>query len=286
MASVIKRGFRTYDALNFIDKLSAVVREAGDTRPLPAGGVNHIVYAVLSKNTQWADELLPPTPVDSVDEETNFWSEIIGMKRIQPSDVTLVVPRFNWANGVDDFVIFDPSRTDAYGQKFYCMNSLYQVFIVNNITQQSPLTVTEPVYNTGAPIVNTNDGYEWRFLFDLSVSDINSTVQDNWIPVNIGTRQTANQIAEGDTQAEWTLGAKHVLLSTIIDDTGIPLNVSYRQLALVMDPLNDLGARLTSTFAVPADMTSGSGIMLYLNNRKEITRETGQSEQPKIVVTF
>lgn len=286
MASVIKKGFRTYDALNFISKLEQVIREVGDTRPLPVGGVDHIAYVILSKNTEWADELLPPVPVDSIKEETDFWSGIIGMKRIQPSEVTLVVPRYNWTNGASDFVLFDNTEVDAFSSKFYCINSLYQVFQVNNITRVNPLTVTEPIFNTGTPIVNTNDGYEWKFLFDLSVNDINQTVQTEWIPVNIGTNQTANQKADGDTKAEWTLGAKHVLLRTVINDTGIPLNVSYRQLALVLDPLDSLGNRLTATYAVPADVQTNTGIVLYIENRKVITRETGQSEEPKIVVQF
>lgn len=286
MASVIKKGFRTYDALNFISKLEQVTREIGDSRPLPVGGVDHIAYVVLSKNTLWADELLPPVPVDSIKEETDFWNGIIGMKRIQPSEITLVVPRHNWKNGASDYVLFDETRTDAFASKFYCMNSLYQVFKVHKITRVSPLTVTEPIFNSGVPIVNTNDGYEWKFLFDLSVNDINQTVQTEWIPVNIGTRQTANQKAEGDVKAEWTLGAKHVLLRTVINDTGIPLNVSYRQLSLVLDPLDAAGSRLTATYAVPVDVTPKTGIMLYLENRKVITRETGQSEEPKIIVQF
>lgn len=274
MSSVIKRNFRTFDSLNFIDRVKAD----------QSGAVEHVVYVGLSKNTEWPNELIPPVPQDTIKAQDDFWDEVIGFQRISPSDVTLVVPRINWENGAK-YVQFSETSDQAYGQRFYCVNSLYQVFRVEEVYQSDPVTVTEPIFSTN-PVIDTNDGYKWRFMYDLSVRDINETVQDTWLPVNIGDRQTARQITYGDTKAEWTLGARHVLLRTKITDQGIPLNVSYRQLAVLLDITDASDTKITATNALPADVKAKSGLFLYLENRKQITRETGQSEEPKIVVQF
>lgn len=274
MASVIKRGFRTFDALNFIDRVKAAAN----------GDVEHIIHFGLSKNTVWPNELIPPTPADTKRTEELFWDEVIGFQRVAPSDVTLVVPRINWENG-KTFVEFDKNSASGYEQRFYCINSLYQVFVVEDVYNSNPVTVTEPIFSTNQ-IIDTQDGYKWRFLYDLSVTDINKTIKENWMPVNIGLRQTPKQKTYGDSRAEWTLGAKHVLIQTKITDVGIPLDVSYRQMGLFVDLEAPNGSKLTATNALPADVKKGSGTFLYLENRKQITRETGQTETPQVVVSF
>lgn len=275
MASVIKRGFRTFDALNFIDRVDLNT----------GGSTDHNIYIALSKNTEWSDEDNPDTPVDTVAAETAFWSETIGFQRVAPNDVTLVVPRYNWENGAT-FVTHDTSNADAYSSRFYCINSLHQVFKVEAITQSNPTTVTEPIYSTGNSVIDTSDGYKWRFLYELSQSDIANTIQDDWLPVNIGARQTSSQKADGDTRAEWTLGAKHVLLRTKITDAGIPLNISYRQIGLIMDPTDTSDVKLDATNPDNGTVKKNSGTFLYIENRKKINREAGQTEEPKVIVVF
>lgn len=275
MSSTIKRGFRTFDALNFIDRVDLNT----------GGSTDHNVYIALSKNTDWPDEDNPPTPVDTIAAETAFWAETIGFQRVSPNDVTMVVPRVNWENG-KTYVKHDPANADAYASRFYCINSLFQVFKVEDITQTNPTTITEPIYSAGVKVIDTSDGYKWRFLYELSSSDIANTIQDDWLPVNIGARQTASQKADGDIRAEWTLGAKHVLLRTTITDAGVPLNVSYRQIGLILDPTDSADVRLDATNPDNATVKKNSGTFLYIEHRKKINREAGQTEEPKIIVTF
>ena len=42
----------------------------------------------------------PPTPIDSFNYEKEIFDDMISLKRIQSSDVRLVVKRYNWTSGV------------------------------------------------------------------------------------------------------------------------------------------------------------------------------------------
>jgi hypothetical protein len=57
-------------------------------------------YYFLGKTLSWQDELNPPFPIDSYAYERAVRNEIITMKQIGPSDVSFVVPRKNWVDGV------------------------------------------------------------------------------------------------------------------------------------------------------------------------------------------
>jgi len=53
-------------------------------------------YYFLGKTLSWEDELVPPLPVDSFNYELQSRNEIITMKEIKPTDVSFVVPRYDW----------------------------------------------------------------------------------------------------------------------------------------------------------------------------------------------
>lgn len=56
-------------------------------------------YYFLGKTIKWTDETSPPVPFDSVAYENETRNQIITMKQITPSDVSFVIPRFNWNVG-------------------------------------------------------------------------------------------------------------------------------------------------------------------------------------------
>lgn len=53
-------------------------------------------YYFLGKTLEWADDFNPPYPVDSLAYEKAVRKEIITLKKINPSDVSFVIPRRNW----------------------------------------------------------------------------------------------------------------------------------------------------------------------------------------------
>ena len=48
---------------------------------------------------KWTDEYTPPTPRDTLNDVSNFLENLIGIKKIMPSNIMLVVPRNDWAPG-------------------------------------------------------------------------------------------------------------------------------------------------------------------------------------------
>jgi len=56
-------------------------------------------YYFLGKTLQWAQELEPPFPVNSLDYDLKTRNEIITMKEIRSTDVAFIVERRNWESG-------------------------------------------------------------------------------------------------------------------------------------------------------------------------------------------
>src|SRR6185437_493372 len=81
--------------------------------------------------------------------ELDARNEIVSLKRIQSSDVSVVIPRYEWVSGLvydyyDDYTPSFPAysgATDISQAKFYVMNSQFNVYkcLSNNVN--SPSTV-------------------------------------------------------------------------------------------------------------------------------------------------
>ena len=72
-------------------------------------------YYFLGKTLEWADDLNPPYPTDSVAYERATRNEIITMKKINPSDVAFVIPRKNWQPDVVYDMYDDEYSTQLVG---------------------------------------------------------------------------------------------------------------------------------------------------------------------------
>lgn len=73
---------------------------------------NSNYYYFLGRTLSWDDETLPESPVDNYEYERLVRSEIITFKEIRASDVSFVVPRYNWSANT----IFD-MYDDTYGDQ-------------------------------------------------------------------------------------------------------------------------------------------------------------------------
>jgi hypothetical protein len=86
MASIVTSKFRIHNAQQFYESFS----EAANT----------IMYLFVGKNTAFANDNSPPTPVNSTANiEYTPWRDMYGVKRIQSADVTHAVPRYDWTTG-------------------------------------------------------------------------------------------------------------------------------------------------------------------------------------------
>lgn len=147
-------------------------------------------YFALGKTTAWADEEAPPTPIDSEIFIKDFRKNIMLTQSISSPDICHLARRIDWTSGT----VYDP-YDDSYSPtslapsgaqsladaNFYVMTDENKVYkcIDNNSNAQS---ITKPT-STSTNTVILADGYNWKFLFQVSSSDQTKFLDAAHIPV-------------------------------------------------------------------------------------------------------
>jgi hypothetical protein len=182
MAAIITSKFRIHNAQSFQEGFS----EAAATN----------IYLGIGRPQAWTDDNSPDTPKDTVSGEFYRWDDMIALKRVQSSDVTLAIPRRNWTSGkyydiykdnyngttagvnIDSGAGTTPATiTDA---NFFVVTDEYNVYkcIDNNGGAQS---TTKPT-GTGTTIISTADSYRWKYMYTVSPADVLKFVSTDFIP--------------------------------------------------------------------------------------------------------
>ena len=179
MPSLVTSHFRIHNAMQFRESFA-------EDDP-------NIYYLFAGKSYSYANDAVPPTPVDSYDSTYyDFWRDIIGLKRIQVSDVTHCVPRYNWtANTVyTQYTSSDPSLAST---QFYVVTTQDNVYkcIDNNRGGKS----TEVPTGTSTSIISKADHYRWKFLYTISSGEKNKFLTSNYMPVK--------DVFANDSSAQW-----------------------------------------------------------------------------------
>lgn len=188
MSAIIKQSLRHFNSNNFIESLSEI---SPDT-----------LYLFVGRSQPWSDEELPNTPIDTVSDETNIFKHIDIIKRIQKSEVMNVVKRIDWTNGVvydeyDDQVDLlngeNPQTNTKY--QFYVVTEEFNIYkcISNNNGSQS---TSKPV-SISTNLIETSDGYVWKYMYSLNADEIFNYLTTSWLPVKT--------LTERDGSAQWSV---------------------------------------------------------------------------------
>jgi len=158
--------------------------------------------------------------------ELDARNEIVSLKRIQSSDVSVVIPRYDWVSGLvydyyDDYTPSFPAysgATDISQAKFYVMNSQFNVYkcLSNNVN--SPSTV-EPTTTLAAPFY-TADGYRWKYMYSIPLSMRNRFLNSAYMPVQ--TALTSQFYSAGQITSTVILnkGTGYTTASIVIEGDG------------------------------------------------------------------
>ena len=154
------------------------------------------IYCFLSRVDPWVDVNNPPTPTEDQISIKNILKSMFVAKQLTTSDISPVIQRIDWTSGTtydyyDDYA--DMLATDSNGflvKTFYVKNRYDQVFkcLWNN---NDGLSTYEPFFEPGS--YNTNniyqslDGYKWKFMFTIDSGSKIKFMDENWIPVPIGS---------------------------------------------------------------------------------------------------
>jgi hypothetical protein len=184
MAAIISTQFRVLNANNFKEE----VGEAGRS-----------LYLGIGKPDAWSNSLsnlidsIEDTPYDNSDNINEARQGLIGLKRITTSDVSHVVPRYNWEAG-SVYVPWDSDDADIYDKAFHVITDEFKVY--KCIVAGSSGSTVKPTQTQVSP-VNEADGYEWKYMYTLAVADAEKFLTTSYIPV-----KTVSEDYVDDTAAE------------------------------------------------------------------------------------
>ena len=200
MSTILTTKFRIHNAESFKEGFNEGPKFDGDDSSgnPQTSVISTNVYTAIGKITPWSpnDEYLGglsgsddtniPDPIDSMQSDFEVWRNMISLKKIQPSDVSHVIPRVNWAEGKvysmykdDDTTLFN----DYTNQPFYVMTDEFKVYkcLFNNNDQ--PTTLAGKPTQTITTSFTTADKYVWKYMYTVSSADAFKFMTENYIPV-------------------------------------------------------------------------------------------------------
>ena len=137
-------------------------------------------YVFLSRPLEWATEPTAPTPVDTRSEDSSVKRNILGVKKVNPSDITLMARRIDWE--ADTIYVQYDDTVDISDEDFYAFNSnnfrIYKCLDNNN---GNPSTVL-PAFSEVGP-KTLSDGYTWQLMYEVPAADRVKFLNDDYIPV-------------------------------------------------------------------------------------------------------
>lgn len=168
-------------------------------------------YICLGRSISWADDSNPPAPEYSASAIKNVWDNIIRGRKIFGTDSTLLVDRYDWEDGE---VYPRYSNNIAPGAKFYVLtddNCVYKVIDNNNNSN----SVVKPT-GTGLNIIETSDGYKWKFLYQLTADQINRFLIGDYMPII----ETNNFTTRGEIYAYDVISSENFLSDPVLTVVG------------------------------------------------------------------
>lgn len=184
-------------------------------------------YVFLSRPLEWANEPTPPTPVDARADDSSIKRNILGVKKVNPSDVALLVDRIDWTTDTV-YTQYDDTVNMA-GTDFYAFNDenfrIYKCLSNNN---GNPSTV-KPSFSEVGP-KTLSDGYIWQLMYEVPAADRVKFLTADYIPVKF--YGTSTRFDHNGTISE-----------IILDDQGS----SYTTAPLVIIVGDGVGAEATAT---------------------------------------
>lgn len=137
-------------------------------------------YLTVGRSEAWANELVPPTPDVSFEDELAARHAIQSYQRFTDSDIAYVSPRYNWTSG-NTYVPYDDADPILAGKQYYVyVENTRNVYIC--LDAPSGASTNQPTGTATTPF-QTADGYVWKFLYNIDASNESKFVTTDYIPV-------------------------------------------------------------------------------------------------------
>jgi len=147
------------------------------------------MYLFIGKTDEWDNEENPPGPTQSIaNTHFKYWDDMLSAKKIKPGDVKHIIPRIEWSFSSDYFA-YTHDVNDMFDKNFYVVtddNNVYKC-LQNNLS--NGFSTVKPT-GTGLNVIETSDGYKWKYMYTIKPQDILKFSDDNFIPVQKVTVQS------------------------------------------------------------------------------------------------
>lgn len=215
------------------------------------------------------DENIIPEPLDTVQEENESKRNTIFYNHILPSDVSLMVKRYNWTSGI----VYDQYEDDIdlSDKKYYVLiveDSEYRVYMCLSNNNGVPSLFAPAGTNTQE--TTTSDGYIWKFMYSFT-EQMEKFLTDQYMPI-----EEITSVSYPDERAlalDVKLDAVNGFVEKITVDSSVafsglvnPNNNNTHKVSTVND--------LTFTVQLLSDLATSSNF--YNNNYIVYFPETGK----------
>jgi len=161
---------------------------------------NNAYYVFVGKHTPYANgDSIIPSPIKSIQEvDVDSYRNMIFGKRVSASDVTIMVPRYNWTTNT--VYTSYTSTADLSNTAFYVLTSAasqYHIFKVLDNNEGAASTQEPQFADTSADdqYYSTSDGYVWKYMYSISKSEFEKFATADYIPVLPNANVAANAIS-------------------------------------------------------------------------------------------
>lgn len=174
MPAIITKNYRILNADTFM-------------RSLEAPALNNL-YLFIGKSMPWPGDT-PPEALDNQDATDSIWNNILSLKRILTSDVSLGVVKRSWVYNTYYSIyrhdygssgVTGVSSTGAittplaiYDANYYVVTENGNVYICIDNNRNGISTENPQYYGTGIgfDVFTTADNYRWKFICNVSATD-------------------------------------------------------------------------------------------------------------------
>lgn len=244
-------------------------------------------YFFIGKIDPWENETSPVEEIPITEEEDRKVRDgIVYVKKIQPNDISLLIPRYNWSPGLR-FAAWDDTQ-DMTNKQFYCVTPRFEVFKCLDNAEGSISTImpVKPVHTGEWSLpFRTSDGYTWKYMYDIPQYKRQKFITPNYIPVqrslsnsfyNSGGIETVTVIDGG---SGYTKDQQTQIVVSAIQENGHIISIDPFTNGIVSIELNQSiigNVQYSSDFEIFIDSNGGSEAVLsiqheIINGRDVIT---------------
>lgn len=150
-------------------------------------------YFFLGKPLVWdpvTPSDVPETPLDSFAYELETRKNIVSAKQLKAPDICFIIPRHTWVEDTvydmydDTYSVSNPAQSGAVSLQtaiFYVVTGDYNVYKCISNNYDAPSTV-QPT-GTSSALLNTADGYIWKYMYNIPVALRNKFLTASYMPV-------------------------------------------------------------------------------------------------------